>query len=270
MVDVTASASAATASAPQGIPMSFGGIFDNLVIGLPLYFWIIFALAAVFIVFAVYVFYVYWNLGPVWGWWVASRKRTPMALKRNKNRRAVMVPMDSVAHIYHDEEHPEMWHQTSTESAQYIGDVPCVDVCDWHDWVDDPIMNQAICEMAEKWNENCKTTGQLQTESGESNLIFDYISFQKHLGNGDLKTFYTDGQVPIPAFFYVDLSKVERYLPKERSASTFGGFITYYSNKLVSDNSKNVWGLLLPIAAICGMVLITSIIAYLILKMASG
>lgn len=266
MVDITAASSASAALAPQQIPMSFGGIFDMLVIGLPLYFWIMFVLAAVLIVVVVYAVYVWYNLGPVWGWWVANRKNTPMALKQNKNRRAKMVPMDSVAHIFHDAENPEMWHQTSTESAQYLGGVPMVHVVDWHDWVDDEVMNEAIVVAAEGWNKHCEETGETEKDE-KSNLIYDYVSFQKHLANGDLKRFFKDG-VPIPAFFFTDLTDVEQYMPKDRSASTFGGFLTYYSGKFAADAAKSIWGLVLPIAAICGMVLITSIIAYLILKMA--
>jgi hypothetical protein len=270
MVDITASSSAA-ASVPQNIPMYFGGFFDMPVAGLPIYFWIIALGATAFVLYLVYTVWVYSNLGPVWGWYVSSRKREPMALKQNKNRKARMVPISSVAHIFHDDENPEMWHQTSLESAQMLGDVPMVHVCDWHDWVDDEVINQAIVTSAEAWNKHCKEVGK-ETVTDEnnvvsSNLIFDYVTYQKHLKNGDLKDFLPKG-VEVDAFFIVDFSKVERYMANDRSASTFGGFITYYASQMADKGAKAVWALLVPIAAICGMVLITSIIAYMILKMA--
>ena len=236
--------------------MSFGGLFDNLIIGLPLYFWIIAIGFTAFVILCIFAVYTWWNLGPVWGWYTALRKNEAMALKRNKNRRAIMVPITTVAHIFHDEENPEMWHQTSLESAQYLGGVPMVDVCDWHDWIDDEIINQAIVESAEQWN-----------AAHPEDKVYDYFTYQTKLTNGDFNAYFK-GEVKVPAFFKVELSKVERYMPKERSASTFGGFITYYANKMASQTAKSVWGLLLPIGAICGMVLITSIVAYLIIKLA--
>ncbi|MCJ7696895.1 MAG: hypothetical protein MUO73_00990 [Thermoplasmata archaeon] len=260
----------APAAVPQPLQLAiiFGGFFDQAIFGVPLWFWMAITFGVAFGIFFVYAMWVYWTIGPVWGYWEAYKTKQPMALKRNKNRKMRMMALKYAARIFNDEETDEMWSVTSLDAAQQLGSVNCVDVVDWHDWVDDVVKNEAIRVAAGAWNDEVKKENANKSSDAKDLLeyIYDYTTFQKHLSNGDLKRLLPDG-VKLDAFFIVDWTKIEQYMPKERAAASYGGLVRSAVNDRLGSTEKKAWGAVLPVGLMCTMILITAIVAYMILNL---
>jgi len=267
---LTGGGAPAVATAPQELQLAiiFGGFFDQAIFGVPLWFWMAITFGIAFGIFFVYAMWVYWTIGPVWGYWEAYKTKQPMALKRNKNRKMRMMALKYVARIFTDEETDEMWSVTSLDAAQQLGSVNCVDVVDWHDWIDDVVKNEAIRIGATAWNDHVQIENKGKSLDSKDLLepIHDYTTFQKHLYNGDLKLLMPEG-IELPSFFIVDWTKIEQYMPKERAAASYGGLVRSAVNDRLGASEKKAWGMVLPVGLMCTMILITAIVAYMILNL---
>lgn len=290
MVDVQAQSAA---QAQQQIQIYFGGMFDQTIMGAPVYFWIIFMLGmALFCAVIFMVYYRWWILDKIWAFVECYKKRIPLALVRNRSRQAYLKSLKYVAQVFEDESGPDKWFASALESAQTIAGTPLVDVCDYFDWLQDPILNQAVFEIVQAWNHGMQdpTVEPKQNEDGtydikylpgkephsDEDKIYDPIRFQKLLGEGKLKDYfdstevvtYKKGSVKIPAFFIVDISKVEQYLPKNRSSAMFGGYTQWLAENQGAADQKKATSFLTYVAVGCTAIIVCSIIAYLILSAA--
>lgn len=253
MVDIQASTAAAT---QQQLQIYFGGAFDQSVMGAPVYFWAMFMEGmAIFCLVVLIVYYRWWILDKIWDFVYCYRKRLPLALIRNRSRQAHLKALRYVAQIFEDESGPDKWYATALDSAQTIAGTPLVDACDYYDWLQDPIINQAIVEIVQAWNHGIPNPNIEPTKNADGSLnityisgkephpeeekIYDPIRFQELLGSGKLKDYfdstevveYKKGSVKIPAYFIIDISKVEQYLPKSRSSAMFGGYTQWLAEQ---------------------------------------
>jgi hypothetical protein len=250
----------------QQIQIYFGGMFDQTQMGAPIYFWIIFTLGMILILFGIFVVYHrYFILNKIWGFVECYKSGKPLALIRTRYRKAYLKPLKYVAQLFIDEEGPDKWFAPALETSQSISGVNLIDCVDYFDWLQDPILNQTIQEIVFAWNED---------HEDEHDKIHDPITFQKLLGDGKLKDYfdttevatYSKGMVKVPAFFVVDISKVEQYLPRTRSSAMFGGYTQWLADNVNTAGKPDWKTWVLPIAMLMTAEIIVAIIAYMILR----
>jgi hypothetical protein len=216
-----------------------GGLINGVVMGFPIDFWIIFIES---ILLGVIIVYLVWRLffimHPVGDYFTAERSGHSIAVKFTKAMKLKMMSMKYAAQIMEpeDPEDTDKWKQTLAQSIGQLGSVNTVIVCDWHDWIENPILNEAIVEAVELWN-----------ESHPNDKIFEYMKFAKYLYEGKLKEFFNtyttpDGEkpggIPVKPYFIVDPVKIEQYMPKQRDAASFGGWLRREAALLNKDAGK--------------------------------
>lgn len=207
--------------------------------GFPIDFWIIFLET---ILLGVVIVYLVWRLfmvmEPVGDFFHADRSRHSLAIKFSKSMKLKMISMKYAAQIMESEdpEDTDKWKQTLAQSIGQLGGVNTVIVCDWHDWIENPILNEAIIQVCEMWNEKNPT-----------DKILEYVKFADYLYKGKLKEFCKeltdfDGNplngIPIRPFFIVDPVKIEQYMPKQRDAASFGGWLRREAQLMNKDANK--------------------------------
>jgi hypothetical protein len=254
---------------PQGeqIQIYFNGAFDAVAIGAPMYFWIIFGLTMIIICGGILVaYYRFFILDKIWDFVTCYKNGSPLALIRTRYRKAYFKSLKYIAQMFVDEEGPDKWFAPSLETSQSISGVNLVDCVDYYDWLQDPILNQTIYEIAQAWNE----------KHDDNEKIYDPIKFQELLKDGKLTDFfdkvevriYHKGQVAVPAFFPVDISKVEQYLPRTRSSAMFGGYTQWLAESIGNKEKVDWKSWVLPIAALCTIMIVVSCVCYLIITSA--
>lgn len=216
-----------------------GGLFNGYIWGAPIDFWIMFFGAILFIVVIIYlVWRLFFVMDPVGEYFSAERSRHSVAIKFSKNMKLKMMNMKYAAQIMEPEDpiDTDKWKQTLAQSIGQLGSVNTVIVCDWHDWIENPILNEAILTIAEKWN-----------EINIDDKILDYVQFADKLYSGKLKEFCKhfkddNGQplsgIPIKPYFIVDPVRIEQYMPKQRDAASFGGWLRREAALLNKDAGK--------------------------------
>lgn len=216
-----------------------GGLFNGFVLGFPIDFWIIFLET---IILGVIIVYLVWRLFfimyPVGDYYPAERSGHSLAIKFSKAMKLKMMSMKYAAQIMEpeDPEDTDKWKQTLAQSIGQLGSVNTVIVCDWHDWIENPILNEAIVECVELWN-----------ESHPDDKILEYTKFAKYLYEGKLKDYFVNyiapdgskpGGIPVKPYFIVDPVKIEQYMPKQRDAASFGGWLRREAALLNKDAGK--------------------------------
>ena len=245
----------------QQLQIYFGGQFDQSVLGAPVYFWMIFLLGCVlFCVIAYAAYHRYFILDKIWDYVVCYKSKKPMGLIRTRYRKAYLKSLDYVAQVFSDEDTTDKWYAPALETSSNLGGVDLIEAVDYYDWLQDPILNEAIKEIVYKWNEKYP-----------NDKIQDPILFQKYLHEGKFSDLFEGievktttigkGKIPLPAIFFVDLAKVEQYLPRTRSSAMLGG----YANKVAQDlgnKDKVDWkSYVIPVAVLCTCMIICGIIA---------
>jgi hypothetical protein len=252
-------------AAQQQIQIYFGGMFDQVTMGAPMYFWLIFILGMILICGLILVaYYRLFILDKVWAFVECYKNRTPLALIRTRTRKAYLKSLKYIAQVFMDEDGPDRWFASALETSSNMEGVNLIEAVDYYDWLQDPIMNEAIHTLIAKYN---------STKKEDNDKIHNPMEFQKCLSEGklhglfegaDIVTKVTKDQIPIPAFFIVDISKVEQYLPKNRSSSMFGGYIQHVANGLGAKDKIDPKQALLWFAGGCTAIIICGIIAGLI------
>lgn len=250
----------------QQIQIYFGGMFDQVLLGAPVYFWVIFALGMMVICGIILVaYYRYFILDKIWAFVECFKKGTPLALIRTRYRKAYFKSLTYIAQMFIDEESPDKWFAPALETAQSISGVNLVDCCDYYDWIQDPIMNQAVFELVDAWN---------ASHPRVEDKIYDPAKFQEVLASGQMSDLFTGkteivykkGDIPVPAFFIVNISKIEQYLPRTRSSAMFGGYTQHMANDLGNKDKLDWKSYVLPVAALCTCIIMSAIIGYVILN----
>lgn len=257
----------------QGIQIWAGGTFDLMVAGFPVYFWIIF-IGIILLIGIVFLDWYRWDtIKSVNGMYSAIRKNIPQALKVTKNMRMQLVPAVYADQIFEweDPKEIEKWQLTAPHSVGQLGPVNTAILVDYHDWVDNPIYNESIKVAAELWN-----------ELYPDDQIHHYDKYMLYRKNGKLKSAINEinaewakkhpdeptppiDAIKIPAYFWVDFSGQEQYLPEKRDAASFGGYLRREAAKLKSgdnEEKKNYGVYILGACVIIGIVII--IFSYLV------
>lgn len=213
--------------APQ-VYIWMGGFFDTLIGGLPLYFWMMFIGVVFFVIMMAYNWYCWSTVEAVSGHYDAARKNIPEAIKITKNRRMKLVPAVYADQIFEWEnpEEIEKWHLTSPLVVGQLGRVNTSILVDYHDWVDDPIINESIKVAAEMWN-----------EKHPDDQIHHFTKYMAYRTKGLLEDMSPEG-IKVPAYFWVDWAAQEQYLPKQRDAASFGGYLRREAAKLKSGDNE--------------------------------
>jgi hypothetical protein len=261
MVDVTATA----VDPNQQLTIYFGGQFDQTMMGAPVYFWAIFIMGMMLICGGLLVmYYRYFILDKVWAFVECYKKRTPLALIRTRYRKAYLKSLRYVAQVFVDDETNDMWTAPALETSSNLEGVNLIEAVDYYDWLQDPILNQAIHELIAEWN-----------EKNPEDKIITANDFQKKLSDGMLgsvfdghpiTTYVTKGKVPVPAFFFVDIAKIEQYLPRNRSSTLLAGVAQKMGNDLGNKDKIDPKTALYVMAGGATLIIISAIIAYVILK----
>ena len=225
MADIVAQQAAATAPTYQ---LWMGGFFDMMLAGLPLYFWMLFLGCLIFGGMIFWNWYTWNQISAVSGHHRSVMKNIPEALKISKNRRMKLVPAVYADQIFEweDPEEIEKWHLTSPLVVGQLGPVNTAILVDYHDWVDDPILNESIKQAAEAWNEKFP-----------EDQIHHYTKYMAYRTAGKLQEASPNG-IKIPAYFWVDWASQEQYMPKQRDAASFGGYLRREAAKLKSGDNE--------------------------------
>lgn len=254
----------------QQSPVYGGGLFNGFVLGFPIDFWIIFIESIGLGVFIVYLIWrLFFVMEPVGDFYHAERSRHSIAIKFSKAMKLKLMNMKYAAQIMESEDpsDTDKWKQTLAQSIGQLGGVNTVIVCDWHDWIENPILNEAIVTICELWN-----------EKHPEDRILEYVKFAEYLYAGKLKDFcktlrdwegnpYPGGGIPVKPFFIVDPVKIEQYMPKQRDAASFGGWLRREAALLNKEAGKPNY---LPFAILTGagilIFVISLIFSYLNVK----
>jgi hypothetical protein len=250
--------------AENQIVIFFGGQFDQVIMGAPVYFWGMFFLGMAAVMAVMWwVYHRYFILDKIWGFVTCYKNKQPLALIRTRYRKAYFKPLKYIAQIFMDEESPDKWFAPALETSSNLEGVNLIEAVDYYDWLQDPILNQAVYELVHEWN---------LIHENDSDKIYDPVQFQQKLADGKLadlfdgKTYttYMKGQVPIPAFFVVDISKIEQYLPRTRSSAMFGGYTQHMADDMGKADKVDWKSYMLPVMALCTLMIICGIIAGLL------
>lgn len=219
-----------------------GGMINGYLMGFPIDFWIIFFES---ILLGLIIVYLVWRLfmvmDPVGDYFHAERSRHSLAVKFSKAMKLKLMNMKYAAQIMEPEDpsDTDKWKQTLAQSIGQLGSVNTVIVCDWHDWIENPILNEAIATLCELWN-----------EANPNDKIHEYVKFADYLYKGKLKEFtktlrdpdgnlYSpEGGIPVKPYFIVDPVKIEQYMPKQRDAASFGGWLRREAQLLNKNAEK--------------------------------
>jgi hypothetical protein len=281
MVDLQATAQPA---AQQQLTIFFGGQMDQVMMGAPVYFWCIFATGMLCVVMGFLIlYYRLYILDKVWAFVDCYKKRMPLALIRNSNRQAYFKPLQYMAQVFSTDDSPDRWMTSALESSQSIAGVPLLDACDYYDWLQDPIKNQAILEIVSAWNDGMldETVDQdpehltyLKGKAPHPDIekIYSYTDFQRVLSSGKLKdyfdsteiVYYKKGSVKVAAHFIIDVSKVEQYLPKTRGSALMGGYTTWLAELAGGKQEKDTKTMAMYFIAGCTAIIVCGIIAGLL------
>ena len=250
------------AVAQEQLIIYFGGEFDRSMMGAPVYFWCMFFLGiGMFMVTMWWVYHRYFILDKIWGFVTCYKSKQPLALIRTRFRKAYFKPLKYIAQIFSDEDTPDKWYAPALETSSNLEGVNLIEAVDYYDWLQDPTLNQAIFELVSEWN--------LQYPDEK---IYDPVQFQTILGSGRMANLfeskevaiYKKGTVPVSAFFYVDLSKIEQYLPRQRTSAMFGGYTQHMADDMGKGEKIDWKSYMLPVMALCTLMIICGIVAGLL------
>jgi len=256
---------AAPVDAGQQLQIYFGGAFDQTAMGAPIYFWVIFIMGMLLICGGLMtLYYRFFILDKVWAFVECYKNRTPLALIRTRYRKAYLKSLRYVAQVFIDDESGDMRTAPALETSSNMEGVNLIEAVDYYDWLQDPIINQAIHELVYEYNaqnpdDKIKTPNDFQDKLGKGLL--------NHLFKGkQIVTNVTANQVPVPAFFFVDVAKIEQYLPRNRSSTILAGVAQKMGNELGAKEKVDAKTALYIFAGGATLIIVSAIIAYIILK----
>lgn len=248
--------------------------YEPVIMGSPLYIWIMSILAFLLVMGAFGVYSeIYMRMREVWGFRDASASGKPMAIIRGSAGKILFETVDYVANVFKAINLPLSWIVTAPVSGQ-LGKVNVIDVSDDWNIVTNVDIGWAIQYSAESWNlrqieQNKELEHPLPIE--DLPLIIDWQTYQLHLMNGDLERMFPQGVI-LPPFRIIDFTEQRRYLPRW-SASHFAGFINREVERRLEqlkattdvEGAKRV---MMYLMAGGGVFLVCCALGYLILRMA--
>lgn len=242
-------------------------LWEPYVFGNPLYIWIILFLGFFIVMMAMaFKLEVYDRLEPVWGHREASFRNIPEAIVHGMSGKIWIMPVDSVAGIFSAMGLPLRWIQTVPTQGQ-LGKVNVIELEDSWNIVHNVKIDLAIVEAAHAWNAEMKKRGFKEgdvDDNGISRFIYNWDTFEAHLMNGDLETFFPKG-ITLPPLLNVDFHEIRRYLPKW-TASHHSGYINAELEKRKPEEDQKKGYTIVAYAVAAGTIMIVcAAIAYVIL-----
>lgn len=207
--------------------------------------------------FGYFIWRTYFADKPVLGYHKSYWDGTPLGLKYSRNMKLRMIPLKYAAQIMEpedpdDQEKAELWKQSYSQNIGQLGSVNTSIICDWHDWVENPIINEAIVTMATLWN-----------ETYPDDPVYDYATFATKLYNGEFQNLLAEKKyegIRIKPYFVVSVTQVEQYMPKQRDAASFAGWLRREASILNKNaekpNMMPAYIILGGTIAICALMLI--------------
>jgi hypothetical protein len=238
-------------AAPQ-VYIWMGGLFDTMLAGFPLYFWMMFIGFILFVIMIAWNWYGWSLCAPVAGYYDSVRKNIPLAIKITKNMRMKLVTAKYADQIFEweDPQEIERWKLTTLTSVGQLGSVNTAMLIDFHDWVENPMINESIKIAADLWNS-------LHPEDE----IHHYSKYMEYYDNGNIAKAVNDmnsewakihpeepkppvDYIRIPSYFYIHLNEQETYLPKDNDAAGTGGWMMHEANdyKTPENEEKKTYG----------------------------
>jgi hypothetical protein len=207
-------------------------LYEPIVAGLPFYIVLLMFMGAALVLgFLIFWTEVFVPLKPVWGFRSASKNNVPMTIVTGMNHKIWFEATEYIAGIFKSLNLPLMWILTSTTAAGQMGKVNTTFVGDDWNIVHDQDIDYAIVYAIDKWNEKhpAPTDPNIETE-----FIYDWASFEKHLMNGELDKLFPEG-IKLPPFRVVDTHEIRRYLPKWTAAHHAG----YINQEVAKRETKD-------------------------------
>ncbi len=241
-------------------------LYNPVIVGMPLYFWIIVVgiFAFAFTILAGYAL-IYVPLKPVWGYRASNLFSMPCSIVKGRNGQIWFETTEYVAGIFSAMKLPLKWIITAPVTGS-MGKSPVTFMSDDWNIVHELDIDWAIVEIARRWNANIRKNypdTPLDQLVKENKLIHDWSTFEFHLMNGDLHNFIPNG-MQLPPLRTISLNDVIKYLPKW-TASHFSGFINSEVEKRLKEKAGPNMQENFKWALLCaGVILGSGVIVYLI------
>ncbi len=220
----------------------------GLILGIPWYIWGFIALLLVILLSnALWIWY-WWTMGPVSGYWRASRTNTDLGILCLKSGRMQFHAMDYVAGIFNSVGLPLSWIQRSPDSHRF-GAVNAKVFLDTWGIATDPKLQVAVKTTVTEWNET----------HDDDEQITEYSDLYDLIRSGQI-----DDPILMPAVAEVPLYEIERYLP-HIGAGDLEGHIAERVAEETDDLRPGAWpGWMKALIAIEIVICIIMAIVYLL------
>jgi hypothetical protein len=206
-------------------------IMDIQTAGVPIWFWLLVALAFILIVSNFWWIYKRIVMMPVLGYLDAFRTGQPQTIFLDKNKAFSIKFLEYVDGVlaFKDVTKISKWLVQSPASVARLGGLSTLIVRDNYDYSVDPVVEIAICKLGNDWNAKYKDTP-----------ITCYRDFETYRDRGSLEAEYPLG-ITISKYNIYDPSLIQKYLPTGRSAGTFGSHLTAKAREMRTDKSQEKW-----------------------------
>jgi len=204
----------------------FNGIFNTLVLGLPMWVYVILVIGILTCFTNAYWWFMFWSpLKPLHGLWKAIwtgmdavlLSDENMTLKLTSEARAKLIFNESIEEARKNEKD---WRDITSGQIGVVGTDIILDFEKWN--VPDTNTRYAIEEAADAWN----------MEHPEDQ-IHSFAKFQDYC---EQKKIYVD----IPTMTYVDWIRIESSFPKKRNTAAYAGYIRQLAEKLDKEERSKM------------------------------
>jgi hypothetical protein len=208
----------------------FNGIFNNMMMGLPVYVWLFLFLLLTLVLSNVFWYMYFWNpITPFKGLFNAYKKGIDSALIGDINNNLNLVS-ESKAKLIFDEKIKEAkegerdWKDTTSGQIGVVGTDIITDLSNWTKPESEEHI--AVAEAADKWN--------MDHPDDQIHSFNKFINYAK-----DNKL-----EVMTPIFVVIDWIRIESAFPKSRLKSFFAGYVRQLAEKMddAEQNKLNQMG----------------------------
>jgi hypothetical protein len=193
---------------PPGVILTYVQTY----LGLPWYIWGFVVAGFILFLVCLLAVYYYWKMGPVHGYWTATRNGQDLGVLIMKSGRMKFIAIRYLGKVFNAIGLPLSWIQRSPESHRF-GEVNAKVLMDAWGITTDPKLQQAVKVIVEEWNQD-----HIDPKTREPyDQIQNYYDLMELIKEGKI-----DDPILIPAVFEVPLYEVERFLPKIGGADLEG------------------------------------------------
>lgn len=229
-------------------------IMDIPAAGVPIWFWVLVALAFIMISSNFWWIYKRMVMGPVLGYLDAFKSGTPQTMFLGKNKAFSIKYLEYTDSVlaFKDASVISKWLVQSPNSVARLGGLSTMIVRDNYDYSVDPLAEIAICKLAADWNLRFK-----------DEPITNYRDYERFRDSGRLEAVFPLG-INIPLYTIYDPSLIQKYLPTGRSAGTFGSHLTSKAREMRLDKTQEKWyEKYVPIGIVLSVSLVMMILSFM-------